>query len=372
MRPRVLHFIGSFHQGGSERQAVALCRLLAREGSCEIFAATLNREGVLLSEAEAIGLPPIPEYRLTSFFDLNFVKQLRACAAFLREKKIDIVHTHDFYTNVFGIAAARLAGVKCRVASKRETGGMRSRSQKMTERLAFAAADAVVVNAESVRAYLSLEGVNPAKLKLVYNGLDLTRFAKTEAVADGISVEPRQKVVTLVANLRHDVKNVPMLLRAATRVKDAGRPADFVIAGEGELQAGLQNLARELGIAEQVRFIGRWTDVPKLLSDSDICVLTSTAEGFSNSILEYMAAGKPVVATDVGGAGEAIRHGSSGYLVQSDDDATLAERLIELIDDDEKARRLGSEGRAVVAARFSEQAQLDTTLELYRSLLERS
>jgi glycosyltransferase involved in cell wall biosynthesis len=365
MKARVLHLIGSFHQGGSERQAVALCRLQEREGSFEVFAATLNREGVLLPDAEAIGLPPIPEFPLTSFFDLNFVKQVGACAAYLKGHRIDIVHTHDFYTNVFGMAAARLAGVCGAVASKRETGGMRSPGQNRVERVAFALADAVVVNSESVRSYLTASGTNADKLKLVYNGIDLDRFP--DAATESVSKPP--KVVTLVANLRHQVKNVPMLLRAAKRVIGEGRHTEFVIAGEGELESELKSLAEEMDISKNVRFVGRCTNVPTLLANSDICVLTSTAEGFSNSILEYMAAGKPVVATDVGGAREAIAHGRSGYLVESDNDAELAERLIELLDDESKARSLGAEGRQIVSERFSEKGQLDNTLELYRSLL---
>ena len=146
MKKRVLQFIGSFHQGGTERQAVSLTRDLAEDGRFEVFAATLNREGVLLAEAEAIGLTKIPEYKLTSFFNANFVRRVRECARYLRENRIDIVQTHDFYTNVFGMAAATLAGVKGRVASKRETYEMRSKAQEIVEKMAFGRADAILAN----------------------------------------------------------------------------------------------------------------------------------------------------------------------------------------------------------------------------------
>ena len=117
-----------------------------------------------------------------------------------------------------------------------------------------------------------------------------------------------------------------------------------------------------------MRFIGRCTDVPALLAESYACVLTSTAEGFSNSILEYMAAGKPVVATNVGGAAEAIVDGETGFLVESNDDNAMADCLMKLLDEETLASRMGKAGRERVKAEFSEKAQLERTIELYDSL----
>ena len=132
---KVLHILNSFHQGGSERQAVQLTRLLCEDGTFEVFLACLNGEGVLREEIENIGFKKIPEFRLTSFFNLNFLRQAQKCAGFILQNKIEIVHTHDFYSNVFGMTAATLARVKLKIASKRETGGIRSKGQKLVEKL---------------------------------------------------------------------------------------------------------------------------------------------------------------------------------------------------------------------------------------------
>ncbi len=366
MKKRVLQFVGSFHQGGTERQAVSLMQQLAADGEFDVFTATLNREGVLLAEAEAIGLPEIPEYRLTSFFNADFVRQVRSCAKYLRDNRIDLVHTHDFYTNVFGMAAATLAGVGPRVASKRETGGMRSAAQDFVEKLAFGRAKAVLVNAAAVRDHLVKRSVPAAKIRVIYNGLELSRFTSTRPEPAHFGLPADTRFVTLVANLRHAVKNVPMFLRAAKSVAAAVTDAHFVVAGEGELEGELRALALELGIADRVHFIGRCTDVPGLLAASYACVLTSTAEGFSNSILEYMAAGKPVVATNVGGAAEAIVDGETGYLVTSDDDAAMAARLTELLNDAAMAAGFGAAGRKTAADKFSLEARLGATKVLYR------
>lgn len=367
----VLQFIGSFHQGGSERQAVQLARLLREDESVNVFAATLNNEGVLQTEIERLNLPEIPEFKLNSFYDANFLKQLKKCAKFLRENKIEIVHTHDFYTNIFGTLAAKLARVPVKIASKRETGGMRSRAQKIFEKRIFKTADAILANSEAVKNYLIADGISAGKINVIYNGLDLERLTpkmtdrKIICESFGLPFDEKIKFATLVANLRHTVKNQPMFLRAAQKVLREFPDAHFVLAGEGELKDTLENLAKELKISENTHFIGRCAQVPELLSISFACALTSFNEGFSNSILEYMAAGKPVVATRVGGASEAIVEDETGFLVESDDDTALANRLIELLQDEEKAVSFGEKGRKIVEEKFSLQTQLNKTLELY-------
>lgn len=327
-------------------------------------------------EAEALGLTDVPEFKLTSFYDLNFLRQLRRCARYLREHHIDVVQTHDFYTNIFGIAAAELARVPVKIASKRETGEMRGKLQRVLEKQAFRRANAIVVNAEAVKNYLIGEGVRPEKLNVIYNGLDLERLQpKTTSRPEICRIlglpagDENIRFITLVANLRHAVKNQPMFLRAAHRVRREFPNAHFVIAGEGPLKEDLENLAEQMGVSDGTHFIGGCEIIAELLSVSFAGVLCSFAEGFSNSILEYMAASKPVVATDVGGAREAVTEGENGFLVDSDDDAAMAQKLIYLLRDEEKARALGAAGRKIVEEKFSVAAQLERTVELYRRAL---
>lgn len=368
----MLQFIGSFHQGGSERQAVQLTRLLCEDKTHNIFLAVMNNRGVLRGEAEKFGFADIPEFKLDSFYNLNFYKQLKKCVHFLRENKIEIVHTHDFYTNVFGITAARLARVPLKIASKRETAGMRSKAQKIIEKQIFKTADRIAANSEAVKNYLTAGGIAAKKINVIYNGLDLQRLTpkitdkKTICEELNLPTDEKIKFITLVANLRHDVKNQPMFLRAAQKILQKNTDAHFVLAGEGELKEKLETLAKESKIENKTHFIGRCEKVPELLSVSYACVLTSFAEGFSNAILEYMAAGKPVVATDVGGASEAIVEGETGFLVDSDDDENLASRLTELLENEEKAKQFGIKGSEIVRQKFSLDSQLRKTLELYK------
>jgi len=372
----VLQFIGSFHRGGSERQAVQILKLLREEAAHNNFLAVLNDEGALRGEVEKIGFTEIPEFPLASFYDANFLRQLRKCARFLKENKIDIVHTHDFYTNVFGILAARLARVPVKIASKRETGMMRSKLQKTIESRIFKFADAVTVNAEAVKNYLIAEGVAPEKIEVIYNGIDLKRLAPKETnrrkICEdlGLPTGESVKFITLVANLRHAVKNQAMFLRAAKKIAERFPDAHFVLAGEGDLKNDLERLAKDLGISQNAHFIGGRAEIPELLSASFAGVLSSVAEGFSNSILEYMAAKLPVVATNVGGAGEAIIETETGFLVESNDDAALAEKLIWLLENPAEAKKMGDAGGKLVAEKFSGAAQLKNVSELYRRLFD--
>ncbi|MDQ6786590.1 MAG: glycosyltransferase [Acidobacteriota bacterium] len=378
MKANVLEIAGSFHQGGSERQAIQLARLLREEGTFNVFLATLDSAGVLREEVEKIGFTNIPEFKLTSFYDFNMLRQIKKAAWFIRENNIKIVHTHDFYTNVFGMLAAKFANVPVRIASKRETGGMKTASQLRAERQAFRLAHTIVANAQAVKNYLIKYGVSGNKVEVIYNGLDLKRlqpkanFTRAEICKMfGLPPENNKKFVTIVANLRHVVKNQAMFLRAAQIVKKNVEEAEFVLAGEGELLEQLKDLAAELGIAGSCHFIGRCTAIAELLSISEICVLSSTNEGFSNSILEYMAAGRAVVATNVGGASEAIVEGETGFLIESDDFQTMAKRLIELLEDEKKAQKFGLEGKRIVEEKFSSDAQIEKTLALYETLLRR-
>lgn len=174
--------------------------------------------------------------------------------------------------------------------------------------------------------------------------------------------------MTIVANLR-PVKDHATFLRAARRVVEACRETSFVLAGEGDLEPHLRDMAVALGIADQVHFAGRCEDVPALLAQSDVCVLSSKSEGFSNAILEYMAAARPVVATRAGGADEAITEGLNGFLVDPGDDMRMAERIILLLKDPRMARRMGDRGREIAVERFSRSRQLGQIEKLYESLL---
>lgn len=376
MKPNVLHLINSFEQGGTERQTLQLARLLKEHGHFGVGLACLNGEGLLREEAESLGLGEIKEYRLSGFGSVSFLRQVRRFARQLREQRVSVVHAHDLYTNAFGMAAAALARTPARIVSRRDTEGFRTAAQDFVERRAYDVAHRIVVNAEAVREFLVRRGVRAGKIVTLYNGLDMRRVEtpadfRRETALEELNLPADRRFVTIVANVQHEIKDHPTFLRAARRVKDAFPEAAFVVAGEGRLLEGLRAYAAELGIGGDVFFTGRCARVAELLAVSEVCVLSSTAEGFSNSILEYMAAARPVVATDVGGAREAVAEGETGFVVPPGDDALMGERIALLLRGPERARLLGERGRLVVAEKFSCEAQLANAEAVYEQLLAR-
>lgn len=372
---RVLQLIGSFNRGGSETQAVQLAKSLKSSQRCQVVVATLNREGSLLSEIEDFS--DIPEFRLSSFYDLNFIRQLRRFVGFLKDNRIDIVHTHDFYTNFFGMIGAKIAGVTVKIASKRETGGMRSVGQERLERLAFVLADSILVNSEAVKNYLMASKVPVEKITVVYNGIDISKFSNHEDKSIEIMKrlnlpsEDNTRFIVITANFRHKVKNQIMLLRAAKRLLEDFPNLHFIFLGEGELLQEAMSIAEELGVSKNTHFLGRCSNVPEILAIADICVLTSLHEGFPNAVLEYMAAGKPVVATNVGGVAEAVLDAKTGFLVEPNDDDTFVSRIEYLLRNPQKASEMGRLGKLIISDRFSIQAQIERVIQLYRHLLDK-
>lgn len=378
MKRNVLYFIYGLGEGGAEHQMLQLAKRMKESDGYRVHIACLLRTGDLLDEAEQLVGEQISSFPITSFYNRTMLVQLRRFAMYLRENEIEIVHAQDFYSNIFGMIGATLAGVPARIAFKGETEFSRTPKQRFAERCAFRLAHAVIANAEAVRNQMIREGVAASKLVTIYNGIDLNRVAPSvghrhEQVLTGFGLphETPRRFVTIVANIQHPVKDHPMFLRAARRVRDAVPEAAFVIAGQGQLKDSLQAYAAELDLTEDVFFIGRCDRVGELLGVSDVGVLSSKAEGFSNSILEYMAAALPVVATDVGGAREVVSEGETGYLVTSGDDVAMGEHIISLLREPGRARLMGERGRQVVTEKFSWESQASILQDFYERILAR-
>jgi len=376
----VLQFLATFAMGGTERQAVNLAQGLDRSRFDPHFAC-FRLLGEFLADIEA-SRSPLTTYEIKRLYGGRTLGQQLRFARDLRKRHVDVVHAYGFHANVFALPAARLAGVRGIVASIRDTGDHLTPNQRRVQRLACRLADAILVNAEAVKARLIGEGYDGARISVIGNGVTLSRFGPKNG--DGrrrreLGFAPEAPLVAVFCRL-NPLKGIEHFLEAAARVATRFPHARFAVVGEGRViedgvivdgpyKRELGAHAARLGLGDRVVFTGLRGDVPELLDEVTVSVLPSLSEGLSNAILESMAAGVPVVATAVGGNPEAVKDGVTGLLVPPGDPAALAGAICALLEDDALATRLGESGRERVEQCFSEKRMVGDTERFYLSLL---
>jgi glycosyltransferase involved in cell wall biosynthesis len=368
----VLQFLTVFGIGGTERQVLNLIQGLdtTRFG---IEVACLNRWGPMLPEMEATGVP-ITEYKTTSLYNhvavLNQMKFLRH----LRKRKFEIVHTYGFYSNVFALPAARLAGAAAVVASIRDTGEHQTPMQKRIEKLFCRMADCIVTNAEAVRKRLTDEGYNAEKIVVIHNGIEMSRYARRPAelaLHRELGVPSSTPLVAVFARL-NELKGIEYFLQAVAGLVGHFKNVRFLIVGDGASRPALEKHVARLGLQEHVIFLGFRLDVPALLSEIAVSVLPTLSEGFSNSLLEAMAASVPVVATRVGGNPEVVEDGVTGLLVPPRDPDALGQAIGHFLEHPALGIKFGLAGRERVNKRFALRQMTQATEHLYERLTKRS
>jgi len=374
LRPRrkVFYLLDSLNVGGTETQAVELA-LRIPEAGYEVTLGCLRARGPLLERLQGSQVA-VREFHPEGGIDspAGFYQLLRL-SWFLRRKKFDIVHTHDLWSNLIGVPAARLAGVRAIVSSRRDLANFdwyQSKRRGWLRRIQNLGG-AVLANATPIRdALIAEDGFKPEKLRVIHNGVDIDRFQTSGDERDqlfpGVG---KGKLIVLVGNMHTDIKGHPWLIASAPAVVHEFPTARFVLAGDGEQRPRFEEQAAKLGLEQNFLFLGRRTDIPKILACCDVAVLPSRAEGLPNAILEYMAAGLPTIASRVGGNAELIEDGVTGLLVPSEDSAALSDALLALLRDPGLARRMAQNGHEFTIRNFSFERLVREVDELYSELL---
>jgi len=345
---KVLIFQNRFLLGGQERQTVLHVRTLDRT-RWDPVVACLHLQGEHLADLEAAGVTP-------RVFDLrrrmlrpNTAVQIGRLVNLIRSERIALVHAQDIYTDVLGTLAARLAGVPS-IVTRVDLGHHVTGYRRPVLRLATRHADRVLVNALCIRDLVIREGVEPDRVVVVRNGVDVEHLDAAARAEPGPPV-PGGAIVC-VANMHHPVKGQTDLLMAMREVVRVHPEARLALVGDGVRRPHLEKLARDLGIAGRCHFLGFRLDGPAILARASLAVSASHAEGISNAILEAMALRLPVVATAVGGSPELVREGVNGLLVPPGAPAALARALLELWPDAARRKAMGHEGRRIVEREF--------------------
>jgi glycosyltransferase involved in cell wall biosynthesis len=292
---------------------------------------------------------------------------------YLIENRIDIAQTFFFDADLFGITAAHLAKVPVTVASRRNIGHFNDAKSYWLLRRLSGWVDQYLCNSQAAgRMAVEKEGALPQKVRVIYNGLNFARLSsdlslQREAQRKAWGVAATDILVGLSAHLRH-VKNVPSLIQAAARLVPDFPSLKFIVVGEGPLHQELDQMAASLGLGDKFKLVGAVQNIIPCLAAFDIGVLCSHAESFSNALIEYMAAGLPIVASDVGGSGEAITHESTGLLYAPDKAGGLESGLRSLLTDQALGRRLGAAARVAALSRYSLEASVTQHAKFYDEL----
>lgn len=330
----------------------------------------LSKIGAFVDELALERLEP-EEFNLDGgLLKANTIRQVARIARRLRDRGAELLHCHDFYSALIGSLAARAAGIPY-IVSRRDMGIDRSFAKRHILAFATRAAPQVVCNAEAVRRLIVAEGVDPSRITVIPNGLDLIAFDARAArpLADDARAElGEHPLIVLVGNMQLALKGHAMFLDAASEIARWHPTVRFALIGDGRLRQSLEEKAHTLGIRHRVWFGGWRTDVESILAHATIAVSASESEGLSNAIIESMAAALPVVATRVGGTPELVTD-KTGFLVESSDARTLARRVNQLLASPELARQLGAGGRLRVERDYST-ARLEERLQtLYHAVL---
>jgi len=337
-KKRVLYIIENLSRGGAERVVVDLAQNIDRR-RFEPYVCCLREEGVLAAELKSAGVPVFALHKRRAI-DLLMLRRLRRK---IREIGADIVHTHLFTANTWGRIAARLAGVPRIIASEHSADAGRDRVRLLVDRVLAKYSDAIIAKADAVAEFCRRRiGVNGEKVHVVPNGVDLSKFGTASRfdVRAEMNVSEDAILVAAVGRLAPE-KDYSNLINAAAAASSEVENLALWIIGSGPLERRLKDEADERGLDGIVDFLGGRDDVPRLLAAPDIFVLSSKREGMPLSLLEAMASGMAVVATDAGGCGEVVENGYNGLLVPPESAEALSKAIVELARDPHARARLG-------------------------------
>jgi L-malate glycosyltransferase len=360
----VCFVIDRLTRAGTETQLLALIRHLDREkvrpSLCLLQTDSSSND---LSPDDC----PVFELGLKKLFSPRAIAAATRLASFWRKQQTDVVVTYFLDSTYFAVPVARLCGIRHVVRVRNNVGYWLTPLHRQLGRVVGKFCSLTLTNSEDGRHALEAnEGLKTDRIRVIENGVDLERFSVTGLPDTGGQVVR----IGALANLRA-VKNIDGLVRSAAVICRADSRAQFNVAGEGEDRPVLESQIRAAGLKNRFTLSGITRDVPGFLAGLDIAVLCSHSESMSNSLLEYMAAGRAIVATDVGSNSRLVRHEREGLIVAPGNDDALVKAIERLLRDATLARRLGTAARERAASEFSRGAMVRRFEEFFSSFVKK-
>ncbi len=371
-RPVIAHVLHRLDRAGAEVLATGLARALRDRFDFVFFC--LDGLGPLAGELDHDGFV-VEEFGRRPGIDLSVGRRLRER---IKAHRVALIHAHQ-YTPFFYSALSRGRMPRRRrnppilfTEHGRHYPDHRSTRRVLANKLLLSGTDRVTAVGQFVReALIRNEGINPKRIDVIYNGIapgPIPADTDRQQARRQLGLDQDQPVAMQIARF-HPVKDHATALHAWADVHKAMPEAKLVLVGEGEERAAMQTLADALGLSSVVQFTGPVEDARALIPAADVCMLTSLSEGISVTLLEAMAAARPVVATDVGGNGEVVEHNTTGLLAPRGDAAGLAGHVLSLLQNIEQARVMGLAGRSRLVERFTAEQMHAGYARLYESLM---
>jgi len=361
--------------GGAERNLVNILTHIDQT-HFQYFLYTFHLESPM---KELLEIENIPCTQLPYPTSPDGIKKYLAWVGKIKQQKIHILHSYFESSDIWGTLLAKLAGIPVIVSSKRDLGFLKSKKVLLAYRFINPFITKIIAVSNAVKNQVSIqEKVDLDKIVTIYNGVDIFKFdgaTDQSSLRNGLRLHSSWPVVGVIANIK-PIKGLEYFIQAAAEIIRQFPYTHFIIVGSGlptpesqNYYRQLQMLISELKLGDNLFFLGKRDDIPEILSMIDISVLPSLSEGFSNTVIESMAAGKPVVVTDVGGNAEAVVHGKTGYVVPARDVDKLAKAICALLADRNLAHRMGQAGRLRAKQLFSIETMISKIENLYKSLL---
>lgn len=354
---KIIHIITSLNFGGAERMLFDLGRRLKQDG-LDIKVITVVGGGPLVSDFEREGIEVLVFYK-KSKIGFGLVGQIYK---YLRAEKPVIVHTHLFGGDTWGRLAAILARVPIIVSTEHNTNLDEGWFKRKIKKFLSFFTNKIVAVSEAVRNYsINVDHINKNKMVVIPNGIEMERFA---AIPERKYSSP--PIIGVVGRLEKQ-KGHEYLFEALNLIKTI--PWILWVVGDGSLKNRLERLAKDLSLRERIIFLGARSNIPEILSEIDIFVLPSLWEGLGLAVLEAAAAGKPIVASRVGGIPEVIEDRKTGILVEPKNIKSLADGLEQMLLGEGEARAMGRKAREVVAEKFNVEKMVRDYERLYEELV---
>lgn len=369
---RILFLSTSMGMGGADKQLMSGAEGLRARGH-DVLIISLTPLGPMGLEARALG---IPTESLDMRRGIPDPRGLLRLARRVRQWQPDIIHSHMVHANLMARALRAVVRVPALVSTIHniyEGGPAMMAAYRLSNRLV----DHMTIISEAAAERFVRERIVPADLlRVVPNGVDTDLFRNLPATTRSelrAAHEVGEGFVWLAVGRFETAKDYPNMLRAFAAVRARRPDATLLLVGRGSLQAETETLAQSLGLAGAVKFVGVRSDVPEFMHAADGYVMSSAWEGMPMVLLEAAAGGLPMVATDVGGNGEVVREGESGFLVPARDHDALGRAMVRVMDLSPAARRaMGERGREHVRSLYGLHRVVDRWEELYREVLGRN